>query len=158
MRERVRRTMGAAVAAAALATAGTAPAHAAGNGAVTEGNQPYKVEICYDDMLGNKLCTTMEGRALQVVLPNGRQLNRDRGTHVSEGYTKDGVYYTESGAHNSFTVYEEYVSPWEWDDQVTRVDTTTTYYFETGETCVLTQTFVQVDDEARNQRTDVVCS
>lgn len=156
MQKQVRRLMGA-TAAATMAVLGVVPAHAAGNGAVTDGNQAYKVETCYDDMLGNKLCTTMEGRTLQVDLPNGRQLNRDKGTHISEGYTKDGVYYMESGSHTSFTVYEEYVSPWEWDDQVTRVDTTTTYHYENGDTCVVTQTFVQVDDQARNGRTDVVC-
>lgn len=137
--------------------AGSVPADAAGNGAVTEGNQVYQVETCYDDMLGNTLCTTMQGRQLQVVLPNGRQLNRDRGTHVSEGYTKDGIHYTESGSYNSFSVYEDYVSPWEWDDQVTRVDATTTISYETGGTCVVRQTFVQVDGQARNDRMDVLC-
>lgn len=143
---------------AALALTGPAPAHAVGNGAVTEGNQPYKVETCYDDMLGNKLCTTMEGRALQVVLPNGRQLNRDKGTHLSEGYTWDGLYYREAGSHHSFTVYEQYTSPWEWDDQVTRVDATTTLSFENGDVCVISQTFVQVDGWARNGSSEVVCT
>ncbi|MGK7222381.1 hypothetical protein ACSNO4_06260 [Kocuria flava] len=125
---------------------------------MTEGNRPYMVETCYEDMLGHVLCTTMEGRRLQVVLPNGRQLNRDRGTHTSEGYLWDGLYYRESGTHHSFTVYEEYTSPWEWDDQVTRVDATTTLSFENGDVCVISQTFVQVDGWARNDSSEVVCS
>ncbi|WP_147050755.1 hypothetical protein [Kocuria flava] len=145
-------------AAGLLVLAGGTPAQAAGQGAVTAGNQPYEVQTCYDDMLGNRLCTTLEGRALQVVLPNGRQLNRDRGTHTSEGYTWDGLYYREAGTHHSFTVYEQYTSPWEWDDQVTRVDATTTLSFENGDVCVISQTFVQVDGQARNGSSEVVCN
>ncbi|MFI7481958.1 hypothetical protein ACH9EU_08770 [Kocuria sp. M1R5S2] len=131
------------------------PAHAAG--AVTEGSQAYQTDICYDDFLGNEICTTMEGRQLQVVLPNGRQLNRDKGTVVSEGYTWEGTHYTVESSYNSFTVYEEYTSPWDFDDQVTRVDTARTTSDATGETCESTQTFVVVDGQERNFRTDVVC-
>lgn len=148
----------AAAATAAPARTGGEPAHAAGKGAVTAGNQPCKVETCYDDMLGNKLCTTMEGRALQVVLPNGRQLNRDKGTHVSGGYTWDGLYYWEAGSHHSFTVCEQHISPWEWDDRVTRVDATATLSFEDGDVCVISQTFVQVVGRARHGASEVVCN
>lgn len=155
MRGRTKGLMGAALGVGALTLAGSVPAHAAG--AVTEGSQAYESGICYDDFLGNEICTMMEGRQLQVVLPNGRQLNRDKGTVVSEGYTWEGTHYTVESSYNSFTVYEEYTSPWDFDDQVTRVDTTRTTSDATGETCELTQTFVVVDGQERNRRTDVVC-
>lgn len=156
MRGRVRGAMGAAATAGVLAVTGFAPAHAAG--AVTDGATAYKIENCFVDPSGNKLCTTTEGRSVQVVLPNGRQINRDRGTSVSEGYTKGGVYYTVSGTHHTVMVYEEYVDPFFWDDQVGHLSATSTYSYADGTTCVVTEELTAVDSIIRHSVVDVVCS
>lgn len=142
--------------AAGLAVAGSLSAHAAG--AVTDGAQAYSIENCYEDMEGRKLCATMEGRALRVVLPTGGQINRDKGTHTSEGYTKDGVYYTEAGTHHSVMVYEQYVDPWFWDDQVGRLSSSTTYSYADGTTCVVTESLVAVDSIIRHDLVEISCT
>lgn len=136
----------------------TAVVPANATGAVTGGATAYSIENCYEDTLGNELCATMEGRALQVVLPNGRQINRDKGTSTSEGYTRDGVYYTTSAVHHSVMVYEDYVDPWFWDDQVGRLTATTTYSYADGTTCVFTEALVAVDSIIRHDLMDITCT
>ncbi|MHC5557514.1 hypothetical protein [Kocuria sp. U4B] len=103
---------------------GSAPAQAAG--AVTEGATAYKIDNCYDDMLGHEPCLTTEGRALRVVLPSGRQINRDKGNHTQESHTKDGNYCSESGVHHSPVVHEKYLDPFFRDDPVGRLSTPAT--------------------------------
>lgn len=142
--------------AAGLAVAGSLPAHAAG--AVTDGAQTYSIEKCYEDMLDNRLCATMERRALRVVLPTGGQINQDKGTHTSEGYTMDGVYYTETGTHHSVMVHEEYVDPWFWDDQMGRLSSTTTCSSTDGTTRGYTESLVAVGSIIRPGLVDISCT
>ncbi|MEX5303204.1 hypothetical protein [Kocuria sabuli] len=64
----------------------------------------------------------------------------------------------EAGTHHSLIVYAEYVDPWFWEDQVGHICATTTYSYENGTTCVVTEALTAVDGTIRHDIVDVSCS